>query len=446
MRTAPTPPAEPLLGHARLLARSPLDTLTRWMQEHGPVVRFRVGRREAHVVYSGEAIRRVLSDPDGIYGKDTHGYRTLRTFLGDGLLTSGDELWVRQRRLLQPAFQRGCIAAYTDDMSAVAAQASRAMERAGGGEVRIDRVAMRATLDVVGRTLFRTDLLAREGDIADAVTSLQIGANRLIAAPFSLPISVPTPTHLRIRAARARLADVLGALVDERRSAPVADPPDVIQRLLAARDERGNPLPRELILDELVTLLIAGHESTANALTWTMLMLARHPSEVRLLRRELDAVLGDGPVRAEHLAALTRTRAVVDEALRLYPPAWSFGRAPIRDDVIEGFAVPRGHLVMVVPWSTHRDRSVYANPEAFEPDRFVDREPPPFSYLPFGGGGHTCVGHALARAEVRILVATWMRDLDFELVAGQSLEPEALITLRPREGVRMRVRRRSDRS
>lgn len=437
MRLAPMPPAEPLLGHARELGRAPLHTLTRWMQEVGPVVRFRIGRREAHVVFSREAIRKVLSDPDGIYGKDTLGYRTLRMFVGDGLLTSDGELWVRQRRLLQPAFHRGHLAAQVTLMSETAERVARSLA-ATRGDVRVETVTMGATLDVVGRTLFCTDLLGRGGDIAGAITTLQVEANRRIAAPVTLPFAWPTPGHRRIRSARGRLVAILDALFEERR-APSAPWPSVLDLLREARDEQGRPLDRGLILDELITLLIAGHESTANALTWTLLLLARHPAKVRWLREELDAVLGGGPVTAEHLTSLVRTRAVVEESLRLYPPAWSFGRAPRRDDELEGFSMPRGGLVMIVPWAMHRDRSVFPDPEAFEPERFLDAEPPPFSFLPFGAGAHTCIGQGLARAEARVMIATWLRDLDFELLPGQSLEPEPLITLRPREGVRMRV-------
>ena len=216
---------------------------------------------------------------------------------------------------------------------------------------------------------------------------------------------------------------------------------DALDLLLAARDESGAPLDRTLVHDELLTLLIAGHESTANALTWCLALLARNPTEVRLLRIELDAL--EGPITFDALTRLPRTRAVIDETLRLYPPAWSFGRAPIRDDTVDGFLLPKDHLVMIAPWAIHRDRNVFPHPEAFEPDRFLRGEPPPFSYLPFGGGARTCIGHAFARTEARVLLATWIRDLDFELVAGQSLDPVPLVTLRPRDGVSMRVRKRA---
>jgi cytochrome P450 len=441
MTLAPMPPAEPLFGHARALARDPLRTLLRWRDDYGPVVRFRVGSREAHVVFSPATIRRVLSDPDGIYGKDTHGYRTLRLFIGDGLLTSEGERWVRQRKLLQPSFHRQRLSGYVRTMVDVA---ERALENLllEPGPVRIDEAACRVTLEIVSRTLFGDNLLGSAAELGRAIGDLQVAANRRISAAVTLPASIPTPEHLRIRRARRRLRSILGALlVERRRKALGREQPDLFDLLLSARDaETGAPLPDELVLDELVTMLIAGHESTANALTWALTVLATNPSELARLREECDR--GAVPRDFEGMAKLSRTRSVVDETLRLFPPAWSFGRAPRRSDEIAGFTVPAGGLVMIAPWVTHRDPSLFAHPEAFDSSRFWARDPQPFSYLPFGGGPRTCIGHGFARVEAQAILAVWLGRADFELVGGQDLEPVPLITLRPKNGVRMRVRRR----
>ena len=442
MKLAPMPPGDAIFGHARSLARSPLRTLLRWMTDHGPIVRFRVGSRDAHVVFAPEGIRRVLADPDGIYGKDTHGYRTLRLFTGDGLLTNDDASWARQRRILQPAFHRQSIAAQVTMMQDVAARWADVLVSTRGEPVRIDEVAMRATLEIVGRALFGTDLVGHAAEVASAIADLQVAANRRISAPVTLPFGVPTPEHLRIRRARARLRRILAGLVADRRRTGSAGT-DVIDLLLAARvEDTGEELALETILDELVTLLIAGHESTANALTWALVLLARHPAELAAVRAEVDLLPADAPLTAQALTNLPRVRAVIDETMRLYPPAWSFGRAPRRDDVIAGCSVPAGRLVMVVPWATHRDRSIFPQPEAFDPARFLGRTPPAFSYLPFGAGSRTCIGHAFARTEAVVLLATWIRSLDLELLPGQDLEPAPLVTLRPREGVWMSALRR----
>jgi cytochrome P450 len=427
---APSPRAEPFLGHARILARDPLGTLVRWMEEHGPVVRFRVGRREGHAVFEPEAIRRVLSDPDGIYGKETHGYRTLRLFVGDGLLTSEGPRWVAQRRILQPAFHKHTLASQAKSMQETARRFAERLSRETD-VVRIDDVAMRTTFDVVTRTLLGADLGGSAEAVADAIASLQIAANRRITAPITLPFAAPTPEHLRIRIARRRLRRLLADLVAARRRTDRRDETADAVDLLLASD-----IPEESILDELVTLLIAGHESTANALTWAIVLLARHPDVLAWVREELDGV-------DEDATDLPRLRATIDETLRLYPPAWSFGRAPRRDDVIAGYSVPANHLVMIAPWATHRSRAVFADPEAFRPTRFLEGAPPAFSYLPFGGGPRTCIGHAFAKLETRIVLATWLRRLDFELASGQDLAPVPLVTLRPRDGVRVRVRPRS---
>jgi cytochrome P450 len=427
---APSPRAEPILGHARILARDPLNTLVQWMGEHGSVVRFRVGRREGHVVFEPEAIRRVLSDPDGIYGKETHGYRTLRLFVGDGLLTSEGPKWVAQRRVLQPAFHKQTLANQAKAMGEAARRFADRM-RSADGPVRIDDVAMRTTFDIVTRTLLGAELGGSATAVADAIAALQVSANRRITSAITLPFAAPTPEHLRIRLARRRLRRLLSELVDARRRSPRRDDDthDAVDLLLAA------DIPEESILDELVTLLIAGHESTANALTWAIVLLARHPEVLRWVREELDGAGDDA-------TDLPRLRATIDETLRLYPPAWSFGRAPRRDDVIAGYSVPAGHLVMIAPWATHRSAALFDDPETFRPSRFLDRAPPAFGYLPFGGGQRTCIGHAFAKLETRIVLATWLRRLDFDLVSGQDLEPVPLITLRPKSGVRVHVRPR----
>jgi cytochrome P450 len=210
---APSPPSEPILGHARILARDPLRTLVRWMDEHGSVVRFRVGRREGHVVFAPEAIRRVLSDPDGIYGKDTHGYRTLRLFVGNGLLTSEGPHWVAQRRILQPAFHKQAIANQATAMREVAQRFVGRM-RATAAPLRIDDIAMRTTFDIVTRTLLGADLGGSATAVADAIAALQLAANRRITSAITLPFGAPTPEHLRIRFARRRLRRLLGDLVE----------------------------------------------------------------------------------------------------------------------------------------------------------------------------------------------------------------------------------------
>lgn len=440
MKRAPTPPAEPLLGHARMLARDPLGTLVQWMNEHGPVVRFRVGRREAHVVFAPEAIRRVLADPEGIYGKETHGYRTLRIFLGNGLITSSGAAWIAQRRVVQPAFHRQSLASQVRIMNDVAL---RWTSELGTGAVRLDRLAMRATLEVVGRAVLGTDLRTEHQAIAEAIGDLQEGANRRITAAFTLPFAVPTPEHLRMRRARGRIRSLLGALVDARARSPHTAEPDVLGLLLAARGaDDGRPLPREQIIDELVTLIVAGHETSANALTWALALLSTHPAELALVQKELEAA-APGALALADLSQLPRLMAVVDETLRLYPPAWSFGRAPTRDDVLGGFAIPAGSLVMVVPWATHRDRALFPHPEAFDPTRFLQRAPAAFSYLPFGAGPRTCIGQSFARLELQIMLAHWLRAHEIELHPGQDLSPAPFVTLRPRRGVTVSLRPRS---
>lgn len=439
---APSPPAHPLLGHAPILARDPLGALVSWMREHGDVLRLRLGAATAHVVFHPDHVRWVLQENHRNYTKGTRGYATLKLFMGNGLLTSDGDFWRRQRRIAQPAFHRDRVAVLGEAMARAAEGGVRRIDAFAKQAAPFDAAAemMRITLQIVGETLFGVDLASEAAAVQGAIRFLQEDANRRTGAVYAIPLGIPTPKNRRLVEARATLDAILRRVVEERRKSG-AKIPDLLGMLMDARDEEtGRSMTDAELRDEVMTMFLAGHESTANALTWTWYLLSRHPAIERRLHAELAGALGDRPPAPADLPRLPFCKAVIQEAMRLYPPAWSLGRAPTEDDRIGGYSIPRGKVVIIAPWATHRHPAFWERPESFEPDRFLGdaaQERALAAYFPFGAGPRLCIGMGFAMMEAGLVLAAVAQRFRLDLVPGQRVEPEALITLRPRFGLRM---------
>ncbi|RJK97148.1 cytochrome P450 [Vallicoccus soli] len=455
-RTAPGPEGLDMLRAVpRTRADAPgflLEVQRRW----GDVVQFPVPRPTTFLVSHPDGVRRVLQDGHKAYDKATVQYRTLSAVSGRGLLTSDGELWRRQRRLAQPAFHDRTLVAVAERTGAAA---RRQLERwAGvrdGAVVDVDAAMMHTTLDVVGGTFFGADLTGAGGagggagtaqGLVDAVlAALEVVVAR---ARTPLPARVPLPGDRRLARALATIDGTLAGVVAARRARgprPAGADPDLLDLLLAATDGDG-PMDDRQLRDELVTALVAGHETVASALTWTWHLLSRDPAAARWLHEELDAVLGPDEVPGhEHVPALVRTRAVLDEALRLFPPAWVVTRRALQDDVVGGYAVPAGSLVIVSPWVVHRHPGAWADPERFDPARFLPERRGTVvrgAYLPFGAGPRLCIGRGAALVEGTLLLAALARRVGLEAVRAR-VGVDALVTLRPRDGLPLRLRRRA---
>jgi len=368
----------------------------------------------------------------------------LRSLLGKGLLTSEGDLWRRQRRLMQPAFHRERVSAYTTSMVELGV---RAVAGWSDGEERdIHQEMMRLTFAVAGKTLFGADLSGDAGEVgaalAVALTALE---KRIESFGILLPDAVPTPTNLRLRRAVRTLDRLVYRLIAERRASG-EDRGDLLALLLAARDEQdGTGMTDQQLRDEVMTLVLAGHETTALALTWAWYLLAQHPTAEARLHAELDQVLGERLPSGSDLPRLTYAGWVVAESLRLYPPAWAVERAAIRDTEIGGRRVRRNSTFLMSPWTIHRDPRWFERPLAFEPERWADdlaRRLPRFAYFPFGGGPRQCIGNTFALTEATLLLATIAQRFRLGLTPGQEVVPAPAITLRPRGGLRMRLQRR----
>lgn len=441
----PLPPGPPRafpLGQLRALQRDPLGFLLSMAREYGDVVRIPVGPREVTLVCHPEGVRRVLVDNARIYTKQTRGFDTVRELLGQGLVTSEGELWLRQRRLAQPAFHRQRLAGFAHTMVRAAESLAEtwASEGAGAHPVDVAGGMMALTLKVAGQTLFSTDVSSEAQELRRALTVALRFANARILKPFALPRSVPTPANLAATRAGALLDRVVRGII-ERRRREGGSGDDLLAMLMEAVDEEtGEHMSDTQLRDEVLTLLLAGHETTANALSWTWVYLSLNPGVRRRLKEELVQVLGGRSPTVEDVPRLVYTRQVIDEVLRLCPPAWIFSRGPSEDDQLGGYRVRAGTFVLVSPWVTHRHPALWENPLGFDPDRFRPERVatlPRFAYFPFGGGPRQCIGNQFALMELTLVVATLAQRFRLDIIPGTPLAPEPTITLRPMGGLRM---------
>ena len=374
-----------------------------------------------------------------------------RPLLGDGLLTSEGDLHRRQRRLIQPAFHGAQIRGYARVMAEEATRLPARGDWTDGAsrDVATDMAAV--TLRIVGRTLFTTDLSADASTVTQAATKLIHLHQRSLSTGRQLLGRLPLPGRRAAQAAAADLDRVVQRMVTESRehrlSSGAGD--SVLAMLLAARDEDGEPMSDRLVRDEVMTLLLAGHETTANALTWTWLLLDQHPAAAARLHAEVDAL--PGPPTVDDLAALPWTDAVLAESMRIWPPAWASGRRILEDVTLGDWPVPAGSLVSAVQWLTHRDPRWWPDPLEFRPERWLTPEgaydesapgQPRGAYFPFGMGTRVCIGGSFARTEATMVLATLARDWAPALVAGHVVKPLPATILRPRGGLPMVLHRR----
>jgi cytochrome P450 len=449
-RQAPLPPGPPITATPRVLSalrRDPLAFLTSLTRRHGEVVRLRLGLWDAYVVWQPDHVKHVLQDRHTIYMKGKPDYRVLKRILGEGLVTSDGAFWLRQRRLMQPAFHRSNIATF----GAIMVDRTRALMKAWdesarlGKPVEITHEMRRLSLDVVTRALFGVNVHEQARALGRAFEILSEAlVDHLYSAwffLFLLPI-FPTPTNLRARAALRTLDRIIGSIVARRRAQMAETDEDVLSLLLQARDDEdgGGGMDDRQIRDELMTLLLAGHETTAMALSWTWYLLDRHPDVAERLRAEIVTAVGDRDPSVDDLPRLGYVTRVLEESMRLYPPAWIITRTAREPDEIGGYRVPPGTIVILSPFLTHRAPEVWPDPERFDPDRFTAEQSegrPRFAYFPFAGGPRQCIGSDFAMTEATLVVATIARRYRLELVAPRRVVPQPVITIRPRGGLLM---------
>lgn len=438
----PGPPRRAALGLFVKLTRDRLALMTSAAAEYGDAVRISLGPKTLYFFNHPDHAKHVLADNSANYHKGI-GLAQARRALGDGLLTSEGELWRKQRRMIQPVFQHRRIA---QQAGAVAEEAAGLVDRLrahrDGQPVDVLQEMTGLTLGVLGRTLLDADLGAF-GSVAHSFEAVQDQAMFEMVTLGAVPMWLPLPKQLRFRRARRDLQRVVDRLVAQRTARRGEEGDDVLSRLIVStRGERDGRIGRQRMRDELITLLLAGHETTASTLGWTFHLVDRHPEVWARLHAEAAEVLGDRRPVYEDLHRLRYTAMVVEEAMRLYPPVWILTRQAQEDDEVGAYHVPAGSDVLICPYTLHRHPGLWEDPERFDPGRFdPDRVSarPRYAYIPFGAGPRFCVGNSLGMMEAVFVVAMVARDLRLVGVPGREAVAEPMLSLRMRGGLPMTV-------
>ncbi len=428
------------------LLSKPLPFMEQMVREYGDVVHLRLANLNFYLLAHPDGIKHVLQENHRNYTKSID-YKILARLLGQGLVTSEGALWLRQRRLMQPMFHRQKIAAFGAMMTECALEMLDRWRDSAEPQEAFDVTSemMRLTLQIVGRALLTMDL-TKQADV--------IGHNMTIANERfgdmdlgSLVPWFPTPANIRFRNAVRALREIVLNIIAERRREN-RDYGDLLSMLIMARDEEtGEGMTDEQLRDEVLTLILAGHETTATALSWTWYLLSQNPEVERKLHAELDQVLGGRAPEMADLANLNYTGMVIDEVMRLYPPVWAIGREATEDDEVMGYRIPKGSNVMASQWLAHHHPAFWENPAAFEPERFSAERAagrPRYAYFPFGGGPRMCIGNMFALTEAQLVLATVAQRYRLRLVPNHPIELQPLVTLRPRYGVKVTLEPRGN--
>jgi len=446
---APTPPQGPLplRRFLRLLRESSIATYRADAYSADILERHLFWRRTFFVNEPG-AIKHVLLDNASNYAKTEITRRLLEPGLGRGLLTSEGETWRRHRRIMAPSFDYRSIVAYAPLMTEIAAHlADRWDALPAGAEIDVAAAMMKATLHIISRTMFSSDSDEIVGVVERGVGHYQSSIRPGLVDLLELPKWLSRLTSWRRPERVFGPFDLaINRLLAERSRAGETQPKDLLARLLAARDEEtGSGMTTQEIRNQVVTIFMAGHETTALALTWTWYLLSQHPAAQAKLEAELAQVLGGRAPRHEDLGKLRYTRMVLEESMRLYPPAHTLSRVALADDELLGRHIPAGAQILVVPWLLHRNPKLWERPGVFDPERFAPERAGTrhrFAYIPFGAGPRICIGAAFAMAEAMLLLATIAQRYRLHLKPGFPVEPQGLITLRARHGMQMILERR----
>jgi cytochrome P450 len=444
LKRPPGPEPHFLIGNMPLASNDPLPVFSAWAREFGDIFYYRAVWIHVYFLNHPDLIEAVLVRNYQNFLKD-HVVRKSRWFFGDGLLTNEGESWLRQRRLSQPAFHRERIASYAKTMTAHAEDMGAGWR---DGDTRdVHQEMMQLTLRIVVQALFsvQSDEIGKVSAAMNVMMRNSTGV-RLLLPPVAR--FLPTPGMISFRRAVRQLDEMVYRIIATRR-ADEGDTGDLLSMLMQARDEDGGRMSDKQLRDEVMTFLLAGHETTALTLSWTWHLLSQNPDAEAKLQSELEDVLAGRTPEFSDLPKLQYTERVVKESMRLYPPAWSLARTVIKEFDIGGHRIPAGANVVMSQWVMHRDPRYFPDPEKFDPDRWQPERAqklPRFAYFPFGGGPRQCIGASFAMMEAALLLSTIARRFSMRTVPGQDLTPVPSFTLRPRHGIEMAIRSRQPQS
>ena len=438
------PPALPKFHRFFRMYAAPHLVMHELLREHGDVICVR-GFIDVYLVNHPDFLRQVLSRSYEHFSKHTFDYLVLAQVMGNGLVSNDGPHWVKQRRLMQPMFASRSVNRFDETINSLTSSLLDRWDALPAGEaIRMDREMARLTFRIVGATLFGSDIERHADEVAEILEVVNLRSQELRAI-MTVHSWVPTPYNLKWKRATRRLDTIVyGMLAARRREG--AGGGDILDRLIEARDEEtGEGMDETQMRDEVVTLMLAGHETSANALTWTLYLLANHPEVEARLAEELAAELNGAPAAAGDLARVPYLKQVVQESMRLYPPVWGYSRRSEHEEEFGGCLLPSKAYIGILPWALHRHPDFWPEPERFDPGRFEPGRSAgrhSYCYLPFAAGPRTCIGAGFAMLEIQLVLAQLLQRFRVRVVPGHPIETLAKVTLKPRYGLPVTLERR----
>lgn len=437
-----------LFGNAILMKNEPVKVLRKFIAENGGMLRLTLPFRRVVVITKPDSLRSILLENNKLYRKSM-AYDMLKLLLGNGLLTSEGDFWKKQRRLIQPAFGKKKLEELTLVMVAETEKSVARLQNAAEKNDIVDILAeMNAlTLDIISKSMFSSGVEDKAQIVGEEITRLNNYAVDKINSPFPIPHWIPTPLNRKERKSLDTLDKVIFEIINTRRKSK-EQKDDLLSMLLDVQDEdTGERMSDQQLRDEVMTIFIAGNETSSNALTWTLYLLSQNPDIEKRFVQEIKERFTDKPITTQNIMEFHYSRMILEESMRLYPPAWIVGRRPLEDVEIEGYQIPKDTNILMPVFYLHKSPLYWQEPDKFDPERFapetrnnIDR----FVYLPFGGGPRMCIGNHFAMLEMQIVITMLYSRFTFEMQKDFAVELDPLITLRPKNGLMMKVTKRKD--
>ncbi len=426
--------------------QDPLLSFEESIAEIGDTFRVGFGKNTFYITLNPNHVQHVLQENHKNYTKSAK-YDHLKLFLGNGLLTSEGEFWLQQRRTIQPAFHKQKLLSIFETMQSCSQNVvDRWKKYSHTDEIDVSEEMIQSTLTIAGKTLFSVDLENSASDAGRAINNCNTFINQRIRRPFNFPAKFPLPSHIRFKKDIQKIDLLIYQIIQKRNQQNANDFHDVLSLLLDAKDEdTGKSMNEQQLRDELVTLFIAGYETTAVSMSWIIYLLAKYPDYQEKIREEIQQVTNNQQVNYQNFSQLKWTKAIIDESLRLYPPAWIIGRKSIKEDFLGEYFIPENTNVALIPYFIHRHPNLWENPNQFFPERFLNGSSlkHKFSYIPFGSGPRLCIGMQFAIMEMVLLLSDLVRNFHWKLIDNhQDVKPLPLVTLKPNPYVKINIQSR----